>query len=196
VIYLVRHGETTWNIEGRQQGQLDSPLTVLGVAQARAIGRVLRQALPDACAVRVEASPLGRARTTAALMCAELGIDPDGIVVAPLLAEHHLGRWQGLTFAEIDARYPGARARREADKWRYVVEGGESYALAATRAQTWLAACTAPVTIAVTHEMMSRVIRGSYAGLAPEETVGLSHAHGRIYRLHDGRVAEVARNWP
>ena len=74
--------------------------------------------------------------------------------------EHALGAWEGLTYTEIDDRFPGARQAREADKWRYVIDGGESYALAAERARRWLAGCTAPLTVAVTHEMMSRAIQG------------------------------------
>lgn len=43
VVYLVRHGETTWNRDGRLQGHLDSELTPAGVEQARAIGEILRR---------------------------------------------------------------------------------------------------------------------------------------------------------
>jgi broad specificity phosphatase PhoE len=39
--------------------------------------------------------------------------------------EHALGAWEGLTYAEIGERFPGARQAREADKWRYVIDGGE-----------------------------------------------------------------------
>lgn len=71
-------------------------------------------------------SPLGRARTTAELIAAELGFPVAAIRSSPLLMEHALGAWEGLTYAEIDERFPGARQAREADKWRYVIDGGES----------------------------------------------------------------------
>ena len=80
---------------------------------------------------------------------------------------------------------------READKWRYVIDGGESYAAASERATRWLAGCTAPLTVAVTHEMMSRSIQGAYAGLSPEDTLARSHPQDRIYRLHGGAIAEL-----
>jgi broad specificity phosphatase PhoE len=62
----------------------------------------------------------------------------------------------------------------------------------ANRAQQWLESQRhAPVTIAVTHEMLSRSIQGAYAQLTPDETLGCNHPHDRIYRLHEGKVDEI-----
>lgn len=192
MIYLVRHGETTWNRSGRQQGHLDSTLTDTGVAQARAVGRILRHAIPDNHAVRIETSPLGRARRTAVLISEVMSIDLNALIIEPLLIEHDLGDWQGLTRAEIDIQFPGARRERAASKWDYVVSGGESYSRVAARAKQWLAMQRrAPITIAVTHEMLSRTIQGAYAALTIEEALVRSHDHDRIYRLHEGRVEEI-----
>ena len=193
VIYLVRHGETTWNSVGRQQGHDDSPLTETGIEQARAAGRVLRHAIPDVRSICIETSPLGRARQTALIISEVLGLDPNMILVTPLLIEHHLGCWQGLTHAEIDARYPGAWQAREENKWDYVVPGGESYALVAERAKLWLASKRhAPTTIAVTHAIISRTIQGAYGGFTPSQTVARSHPQDRIYHLYEGRVEEMS----
>jgi len=190
-IYIVRVGETTWERDGRQQGQLDSPLTPKGIEQARAAGRTLRKLLPPDQPVSMEISPLGRAGHTAALLCAELDLDASVMAVSPLLVEHSLGAWQGLTNEEIDAQYPGARRAREADKWRYVVPGGESYARVFKRVEEWLAGRRqSHVTIAVTHRMVSRVLQGAYAGLGPAETLRRSHFQDRLYRLHDAQVEE------
>jgi probable phosphoglycerate mutase len=109
-----------------------------------------------------------------------------------MLIEHNLGDWQGLTRAEVSIKFPGARQARESDKWHYVVPSGESYELVAARARRWLATKRlATVTIAVTHEMISRTIQGAYAGLAPAETLERSHEHDRIYRLHNGEIEEI-----
>ncbi len=195
MIYLVRHGETTWNRVGRQQGHNDSPLTELGIEQARAAGRKLQRLIPDIHNVCIETSPLGRARQTAIILSEVLGLDPNEILVAPLLIEHHLGNWQGLTHSEIDARDPGALQAREERKWDYVVPGGESYALVADRAKQWLASKRhAPITIAVTHAINSRTLHGAYGGFTPSETVARSHRQDRIYRLHAGRVEEMSCN--
>ena len=192
MIFLVRPGETAWNQERRQQGQLDSPLTSKGVEQARAAGQALKKLLPMGQDVCIETSPIGRARQTAALLCSELGLDVSALVVSPLLIEHHLGSWQGLTNSQIDERYPGARRAREESKWTYTVPGGESYAVVYERAKQWLAQeRRAPVTVAVTHEMYSRALQGAYGGLTPAETLGRSHHQGRIYWLHDSRMEEI-----
>jgi hypothetical protein len=47
------------------------------------------------------------------------------------------------------------------------------------------------VTIAVTHEMLSRTLQGAYGGCTPTETLGRSHRQDRMYRLHDGQIAEL-----
>jgi len=121
-----------------------------------------------------------------------LGLDVSALMVSPLLIEANLGAWQGLTRAEIDAQYLSAWQAREANKWHYVVPGGESYALIDLRARQWLASRRhAPVTIAVTHEMLSRTIQGAYGALTPPETLGRSHRQDRIYWLHDGQIAEL-----
>ncbi len=105
--------------------------------------------------------------------------------------EHALGAWEGLTYAEIDEHFPGARQAREADKWRYVIDGGESYALASERARRWLAGCVAAVTVAVTHEMISRVVQDAYASLSPAEALARSHPHDRLYRLDGGEITSM-----
>ena len=192
-IYVVRASETAWEREGRQAGHLDSPINANGVSQAQAAGRVLREILGERSSVCIEMSPLGRAAHTAALLCNVLGLEPSAMQVSPPLIDCHLGSWQGLTIADIDARYPGARLAREQDKWRYAVPGGESYADVHRRVQEWLAGRRlAQVTIAVTHLMVSRILQGSYAGATPAEMLRRSHPPGRIYRLYDGRADEIS----
>ena len=191
MIYLVRHGETAWNLIRRRQGCLDSPLTERGVAQAEALGRYLRKLL-NGDAVQISSSPLGRAMSTATIIAEHLGIDKESIVVEPLLAELHQGHWQGLSGAQIDERFPGARQKRAANKWDYVIPGGESYAQVYDRAASWLA--TVPeeqLLIAATHEMISRTIQGAYCQLDPPHILALNHPHHIIYRLDEGRIREI-----
>lgn len=109
-ILVVRHGQSTWNADGRWQGQADPPLSTLGVRQARAAAQAVGTF--DV----VAASPLERAITTATIIVRELGIGP--VVTDPDLMERHAGGFQGLTRPEIEDRYPGFLAdRRRPDGW-------------------------------------------------------------------------------
>lgn len=100
-LLLVRHGESTWNAQGRWQGWADPPLSDLGRAQAEA-------AAPAAAPVdAVVSSDLQRARETADLMAAVLEVGPDLVHVEPDLRERDVGDFTGLTRAEIEERWPG-----------------------------------------------------------------------------------------
>jgi broad specificity phosphatase PhoE len=99
-LYLVRHGETVWNREGRVQGHTDVPLSAEGVEQARRMAARFDGERIDA----VWSSDLGRARTTAAAVAGPRGID---VVATPLLRETMLGEWEGLTEPEVVARGDG-----------------------------------------------------------------------------------------
>jgi broad specificity phosphatase PhoE len=191
-IYLVRHGQTRWNVEGRIQGQLDSELTELGIEQARAYGRVLRQHVARGCAVRIEASPSGRAAATAALIAEALELDPIQIRPSPLLVERHMGDWAGLTMAEVEAAFPGSDPRLVIDDPGFVPPGGESYEALSARASSWLRKRRPlDVTIAVTHGLIGRTIVGAYLGHAPAVVMAGTRPQDRVFRLRDGIVDEV-----
>ena len=97
-VLLVRHGQSTWNADGRWQGQADAPLSALGEAQAKeAAARVGRV---DA----IWASDLVRASRTAGIVGEALSLD---VQVDARLRERHAGPWQGLTRVEIEAQWPG-----------------------------------------------------------------------------------------
>jgi uncharacterized phosphatase len=99
-LYLVRHGETDWNRQRRIQGRTDIPLNATGREQARLTGMLLTRRPID----RVVASPLGRARETARIIAGELGLaEPE---FHDALVERDYGEAEGLTYREIDARYP------------------------------------------------------------------------------------------
>src|SRR4051794_14051519 len=95
-LYLARHGQTTWNLEHRLQGQLDSPLTADGIAQADAMA----EHLAGTGIVTVCTSPLGRALRTAVIIADRLGAE---LIEVPELAEVHHGALAGKTWGEIDA---------------------------------------------------------------------------------------------
>jgi broad specificity phosphatase PhoE len=97
--YLIRHGETDWNLHGRWQGHTDIPLNQDGRAQARQLAARL-----GADGLRFDASyssDLQRAWETAVVVGAALGVAP---LPLPALREINVGSWSGLTGAEVQAR--------------------------------------------------------------------------------------------
>jgi broad specificity phosphatase PhoE len=125
-VVLWRHGETDYNAAGRMQGHLDSALTEAGWNQARFAVPALARFEPDV----VIASDLRRAMDTATVFTESMGVP---LRVDKRLRETHLGEWQGLTGAEVDADWPGERER-----WRFdatwAPPGGESRIEVAARA--------------------------------------------------------------
>ncbi|MFN8025132.1 MAG: histidine phosphatase family protein [Acidimicrobiia bacterium] len=101
---LVRHGQSTWNADGRWQGQANPPLTELGERQA--FDAAARVGMVDA----VYASDLERAARTAEIIAGQLGAD---VMVDPRLRERHAGPWEGHTKDEIEAEWPGMLASGE-----------------------------------------------------------------------------------
>lgn len=100
MLYLVRHGETAWNAEGRLQGSTDVPLNDTGRAQARD----LAIAFSRFGIARVITSDLIRARETGAIIADALGLPAP--VVEHDLRERRFGIFEGLTRDEIHTRYP------------------------------------------------------------------------------------------
>jgi broad specificity phosphatase PhoE len=190
-ILLVRHGETEWNRQRRYQGRFDSPLTARGVAQAHAIGRLLA-AMPGAGLAAIVASPLRRARQTAELICEHFGEAPE-LRLDDRLRELSLGGWDGLTYHEIAARRPGIFDGDGRYAWYFRAPDGETYEAITTRVGDWLRDFgDAPRIIVVTHGIVSRVLRGLYAGLPRETALTLSVPQDKIFRLSRGSIEEIA----
>lgn len=99
-LYLVRHGETDWNAARRIQGSTDIPLNDRGRAQAKAAAGLLGRRRFD----EVVASPLGRAYETGSIIAEGLGLPVP--TVEPAVVERAYGEAEGLTFDEVEARFP------------------------------------------------------------------------------------------
>lgn len=169
-LVVCRHGETAWNVEQRIQGQLDIPLNATGRRQAQRLGA----ALAGEELAAVYASDLARAAETAAAIAAVSGL---AVRRDAGLRERAFGRFEGQTFAEIEARWP-ADARR----WRqrepdFAPGDGESL-------RDFSARCVAAVrAIAARH---------------PGEAIALV-AHGGVldclYRAAAGVGLDAPRSW-
>lgn len=181
-LLLARHGQTSWNVKHRLQGQLDSPLTDEGIAQAQAIA----ERVADAGVRTVCSSPLGRAMQTSIIIADRIGAD---LIEVPELAELDHGDLAGMTWDEIDDAYPTAREERAANRYGWAFPGGESYAQARARARKALSSCgwaSEGAPLLVSHEMIGRMLRAELRGLDASSALALRHPHGVVFEI-DGR---------
>lgn len=128
-LWVIRHGESTWNTEGRYQGQTDVPLSELGVLQAASLAERLTDRHFDA----VYASDLTRALSTAQQVAERLHGLPE-VRPEPGLREIDVGLLAGKVRREIEAEFPDYLAALRADPWNARRPGGESMADLALRA--------------------------------------------------------------
>jgi broad specificity phosphatase PhoE len=182
-LLLLRHGQSTWNADGRWQGQADPPLSALGEEQAYDAARRLR---PGQFA-RVVSSSLRRALRTAVILAEALHLP---VHVDPDLQEIDVGDWQGLTRAEIRAKAPDALADWSEGRSEST-PGGELRTHLTDRAQAALlraAASSSPGerVLVVSHGALIRNLDRAL-GLVPE---GIGNLAGRWYEVDgDGVLA-------
>jgi uncharacterized phosphatase len=94
-LYIVRHGHTEMNEQGRFSGQTETPLTSKGRLQARAAGEQAQGLGIDL----IVASPLSRAHDTAKIIAQQIGYPEDKIVLDDLLLERHFGSAEGAVYS-------------------------------------------------------------------------------------------------
>ena len=164
-VFVVRHGQTTWNVQGLLQGAADVPLTDAGRAQAEASARVLRRVIGPGSTVAT--SPLSRAHDTARAIARELEVEahPD-----ERLRERAYGVWEGITAEERENGWP-----EEVAMWREHgdpdVEGFEHHDSVRARMvesiEEWADRSAGPLVI-VTHGSSGRVGMQGLLGLSLE----------------------------
>ena len=167
--YLVRHGESVSNLEGRVQGQEDIELSDLGRSQARQVAawsRSLFASPPVAQSLigEVWSSPLRRARETAAEIAAVLGLP---LMLEEGLCELHAGIFQGYLWADLEAEFPDEVAQWRSGDVHYRIPGGESRAQLAARGRAaieMLARRDTPGMIVVAHGGVLTAALGSMLG--------------------------------
>jgi len=185
-IYLLRHGQTEWNVEGRYQGQLNSPLTSLGIEQAKQNALKLQKYL-NINEVKLFASPLGRARETAEIIAQECGVDVSKIIFEEDIQEVNYGIFEGQTKAYCKDVYAKEFSEREANKFTYVLEGGESYENVFVRLKRWLTSVEEEeVIVVVAHEMINRALRGIYCQLPNDKMLTLRQPNDVLIKLENG----------
>jgi probable phosphoglycerate mutase len=190
MIYLVRHGQTEFNRERRIQGHVDSPLTELGVRQAKAVARLLADLIRDPTGWRIVSSPLGRARQTAGIIAGKLGGLP--VELEPRIQEMSWGSHDGRLRAELEAENPDTFGKTG---WAFdAPNDGESYEVVCDRVGAWLAELPPEPDrkiIAVAHGISGRVLRGLYANLPRDEAGQQDVPQDAVFLLQHGGVGRI-----
>jgi len=153
-IYLVRHAETTWNLEGKVQGSRDTPLSLDGLAQTAKTVAFLSALRFDT----IFTSPLTRARAIAEPVGINLGVSP---IVMPELREIEFGGWEGHTWNEIETMYPATLAAWELKSLEARPDGGESLTDVGRRAEkvrSMIESSSGELVLVVAHGGLNRVL--------------------------------------
>ena len=192
-LILVRHGESEWNRAGRIQGQVNSPLTDLGINQAKATrdylsGILLNQQL------EIYTSPLDRALQTAEIIAQGIDYPRSKILIEERLNDFNLGEISG-TFGwdKVAEIFPEQAQLRLQDPMRFHPSGGESGAEFEARLRSLLEDLMDDGTLKlmVSHGIVNKFIRGILKNLSGKEMVELGESQNTIYRLEQGEETEI-----
>ena len=189
--FLVRHGETEWNVERRIQGWSDSPLTSVGRAQAEVHGRLLATHGVD----RVLASPLGRTKQTVAPIVRETKVAAE---YDPRLREVCMGEWSGRTSQEIQSSYAEQWQARLDDPEGYRPPNGENRFDVKRRVAPLLEELNnAPhdQIVLVSHGITIRVLLELLLGNSDETTRSLSVPNDLVYCVELGSADPIVRHY-
>jgi broad specificity phosphatase PhoE len=187
LIYVIRHGQTDWNAEGRLQGQKDIPINAIGRDQATRNGEVLRDLVGTAEGFDFVASPLNRTRETMERIRTAMGLTPDGYRTDDRLKELSFGDWEGHTTAEMKVLDRQAIRARQAQKWGFIPPGAdaESYEILSWRVGAWLSSVTGP-TICVSHGGVVRSLFRLIGAVDEDEAANMPIHQDRIVRIETG----------
>ena len=137
------------------------------------------------------ASPLGRARETMERVRTALGLPAEGYRVDARLAEIAFGQWEGLTFDELQQRWPDAVAARDLDKWGYTPPEAESYATMSQRVHEWYGEVTRDtVTVAHGGTLRGLLVQLGIASIADAPFVDITQ--GVVFAIRPGSLSRYA----
>jgi len=192
-LILVRHGESEWNRAGRIQGQVNSPLTDLGINQAKAIRDYLSGILINQ-ELEIYTSPLDRALQTAEIIAQGIDYPSRKIIIEERLNDFNIGEISGIFgWDKVAEIFPEQAQLRLQDPMRFHPSGGESGAEFEARLRSLLEDLMDDGTLKlmVSHGIVNKFIRGILKNLSGKEMVELGESQNTIYRLEEGEETEI-----
>jgi broad specificity phosphatase PhoE len=192
-LYLVRHGQSVWNAEGRIQGQAESPLTVLGREQASHIGRYLNVILAQT-ELAIYTSPLQRALSTAQIIAEHLGYSSAEVHVDERLNDFDLGILSGYQgWDKVAIEHPELARLRLADPMRFHPPDGESGADVIVRITDFLdqLPSAGPATLIVCHGVINKFIRCVRRNISGADIIALGESQYSVFKLVGADETEI-----
>ena len=192
--YFLRHGEASWNAEGRLCGRTDVPLSDVGRRQAQLLAQRLKPILVEA----LYSSPLSRALETARIVGQSIGREPatDGH-----LMELNYGAWEGKTYEEARRSTPEIYRAWEADPATVAPPQGESGEQLIERVKPFLAEVAqkhqSGSVVVVCHRTLCRLIACHIMGVPLSEyrkRIPMDNAAMNIFETREGKWHVVALN--
>jgi glucosyl-3-phosphoglycerate phosphatase len=190
-IFIARHGETIFNVAARFQGmKAHTPLTWEGCEQAVKMGEALRRYNIDPSAVRLLASPSGRALQTLSLITEQIFVDWHAHETDDRLREIEIGQWEGQYYADLFGDINDFICT-EHKLFKLFADDGENYADIAVRLREWIAEQKFDRDmIVISHGMTARVLRGLLLGLPDfgdyRAPIARSLSQGSMVMIRDG----------
>lgn len=187
-LYIARHGETTWNAEGRIQGWSDPELSPLGHSQSLALLEHLKERPLRA----IYSSGLQRAYLTAEPIARHLGLP---ILRQAELKEIGFGILEGKNLFQFDEELKKEWNRFKDDRFSYRIPGAENYADVATRLEPFvkriLCQHEGQEILIVGHRVVNRLLIGMFLGFPLEKTLKIEQTNDCLYLIERQKEPRV-----
>jgi len=196
-LYLLRHGETDWNVQKRLQGRTDTQLNDNGRAQAKRHGiqlgtelaKLFQNSPLNTLDLKSElndwyfvSSPLKRCLETMEILLASLDLPNQTYDVSEQLLEISFGEWEGKSWDELRVAVPDLVQARFDNPWDICGPQGETYTELKSRVLNWYKSLPAK-TIAVTHSGPSRIVRDLVSPVKRDKILSLTSPQDRFLAI-------------
>jgi len=195
MIIIIRHGETAWNLKNRKQGHKNSKLTPKGKMQAIKVAKFFNKKKYNLNNFILYSSTLKRVTDYTKIINRNLTNRfnfKKQVRLSNQLKEHKFGHWEGKNDKEIEHIFPDQIKKRKADKWNYVIPGGESYGLLYERISKFIQKKIdlKKNYVIFSHDMVSRVFRGYLMKYKPNKIMNSEHKNSSIFIYNNKLLKE------
>ncbi len=190
-IYVVRHGQTDFNLNGLMQGITDNPLNSTGIRQAVELSKKLQDIRFEA----IYSSPLKRALQTAQIIRARNAYNPP-IIVDDRLKEIDMGKWEGRKFMEVREENEELFRKIDRNPFLYNPPEGETFEQLVSRVESFLRELLSKDyenVLIVAHQIVNGVIRTLLSGEPWENFWKNKQKNGEIWVFQNALIFDTTK---